>query len=155
MICIWKTVYNVLCTLYSVVMHSVAAPTQRHHLCPLVHKCTSHTHTHTNRRIYVHFILHRVPYNHDLSQLFLSGKKLLHIDSYKYRYNCTRLCTYIWKTVFGILCACVCVFVWFLFIYKIESSWLSCCFYLCKIICLCMCDLEKFYVTFGGMQAPS
>lgn len=131
-------------------------------LCGSAHTATSSvpfgtqmylTHTHTNHRIYVHFILHRVPYNHDLSQLFLSGKKLLH--SYKYRYNCTRLCTYIWKTVFGILCACVCVFVWFLFIYKIESSWLSCCFYLCKIICLCMCDLEKFYVTFGGMQAPS
>lgn len=47
MICISKTVYNVLCTLYSAVMQSVAAPTQRHHLCPLVHKCT-----------HLHFILY-------------------------------------------------------------------------------------------------
>lgn len=35
---------HVLCTLYSAVMQSVAAPTQRHHPCPLVQKCTSHTH---------------------------------------------------------------------------------------------------------------
>lgn len=55
--------------------------------------------------------------------------------------------------MFGIRCTRV--FVWFLFISKVESSWLSRCFYLCKIICWCMCDLEKFYVTFGGMQAPS
>lgn len=66
MICISKTLYNVLCTLYSAVMQSVAAPTQRHHLCPLVHKCTSHSHT--NHRIYVHFILYLLRFSQSRSK---------------------------------------------------------------------------------------
>lgn len=70
MICISKTLYNVLCTLYSAVMQSVAAPTQRHHLCPLVHKCT---HTQTIAFTYTLFCIYFGSRNQDLSQ-FLSPR---------------------------------------------------------------------------------